>query len=66
MKTAIASSLILLSTLAMADDAALIAETRNKTLEIPPKLFAMVQEEIGKGSFDGATAACRSQQVLSY
>lgn len=41
-----------------ADDAATIAETRKTALDIPPKLLAMVQEEIGKGSYEGAIRAC--------
>lgn len=43
---------------ALADDAALIAETRKTALTIPPKLLQMVQDEIDKGSFQGAIAAC--------
>ena len=46
---------------AFADDAASIAETRKTALEIPPKLLAMVQEEIAKGSFDGAIHACNEK-----
>jgi hypothetical protein len=41
-----------------ADDAALIAETKKTALEIPPKLLKMVQDEIDKGGFHGAMAAC--------
>ena len=43
---------------ALADDAALIAETKKTALAIPPKLLSMVQQEIEKGSHQGAIAAC--------
>ena len=39
-------------------DEALIADTKKTALGIPPKLLAMVQEEIDKGGFHGAIAAC--------
>lgn len=41
-----------------ASDDELIAETKKTALGIPPKLLAMVQEEIDKGSYHGAIAAC--------
>ncbi len=46
------------ASLAHADDAALIAETRNTAMGIPPKLLAMVQAEIEKGGLSGAVEAC--------
>lgn len=44
-----------------ADDAALIAETKQTALGIPPKLLSMVQDEITKGNHDGAIAACNDK-----
>ena len=41
-----------------AGDDELIAETRKAALEIPPKLLAMVQQEIAAGDFHGAITAC--------
>lgn len=61
MKALIAAALILVATQSSADDAALLAETKKTALEIPPKLLTMLQEEIGKGNFDGAIAACREK-----
>lgn len=61
MKTLLSLGLVLATTLAHADDAALIAETKKTALGIPPKLLAMVQEEIAKGSFHGAIAACNDK-----
>ncbi|TRZ90162.1 MAG: DUF3365 domain-containing protein [Rhodocyclaceae bacterium] len=61
MKTVLATALLLLATHCYADDTALVAETKKTALEIPPKLLAMLQDEIGKGSFDGAIAACREK-----
>jgi len=46
---------------AWADDAALIAETKQAASEIPPKLLQMVQGEIEKGSHHGAIAACNDK-----
>lgn len=46
------------SSLAHANDEALIAETKKVAMGIPPKLLAMVQSEIEKGSFSGAIEAC--------
>ncbi|MCF8210774.1 MAG: DUF3365 domain-containing protein [Rhodoferax sp.] len=46
------------SALAHANDDALIADTKKQASGIPPKLLAMVQDEIQKGSFPGAIAAC--------
>ena len=61
MKAILATALVLLSTYALAEDDALVAETKRKALEIPPKLLAMVQEEINNGNLDGAIAACRDK-----
>lgn len=61
MRALLATALILLATQSNADDAALFAETKKTALEIPPKLLAMLQEEIGKGDFNGAIAACREK-----
>lgn len=58
MKHALALALALAAFGAAADDAALIAETREAALAIPPRLLQMVQEEIDKGSYAGAIAAC--------
>lgn len=46
---------------ATADDAALIEETKKTALGIPPKLLQMVQDEVSKGSYHGAIAACSEQ-----
>lgn len=69
MKTLLAFTLVAASccasaadAIAVADDAgALIAETRKTAATIPPKLLKMVQEEIEKGSHDGAIAACNDK-----
>ena len=58
MKKLFAATLAITAFGALADDAALIAETRKTALAIPPKLLQMVQEEIDKGSLHGAIAAC--------
>ncbi len=58
MKKLIAATLTLTTLQALANDAALIEETRKTALSIPPKLLQMVQEEIDKGSYHGAIAAC--------
>lgn len=52
---------LLSTSLAHADDEALVAETRKTAQGIPPKLLAMVQAEIEKGSFVGAIDACSNQ-----
>jgi len=58
MKLILAACLALVVVPALADDAALIAETKMTALGIPPKLLQMVQDEIDKGSYHGAIAAC--------
>lgn len=58
MKQLLAATLSVVALSASADDAALIAETRQTALGIPPKLLQMVQEEIDKGSVHGAIEAC--------
>lgn len=58
MKKLLAATLAMTALSAWADDAALIAETKKTALGIPPKLLQMVQEEIDKGSYQGAIAAC--------
>jgi hypothetical protein len=57
----IAATLAITAFGALADDAALIAETKKTALAIPPKLLQMVQEEIDKGSYHGAIAACNDK-----
>jgi hypothetical protein len=61
MKRLIAATLALAAFHALANDAALIEETKKTALGIPPKLLQMVQEEINKGSYDGAIAACNDK-----
>jgi hypothetical protein len=61
MKTLIAATLALTAFHALANDAALIEETKQAALGIPPKLLQMVQEEINKGSHEGAIAACKDK-----
>ena len=61
MKKFIAATLALTAFHALANDAALIEETKKTALAIPPKLLQMVQEEINKGSYDGAIAACNDK-----
>ena len=56
-----AATLIFTAFSALANDAALIEETKKTALGIPPKLLQMVQEEINKGSYDGAIAACNDK-----
>lgn len=58
MKKLLAATLAMTALSTWADDAALIAETRKTALGIPPKLLQMLQEEIEKGSYQGAIAAC--------
>ena len=62
MKTLIAATLALTAFHALANDAALIEETKQAALGIPPKLLQMVQEEINKGSHEGAIAACKRRR----
>ncbi len=57
MKPLLYAALIAASLHAYADEA-LIADTKKTALAIPPKLLAMVQEEIDKGGFHGAISAC--------
>ena len=61
MKKFIAATLALTAFHALANDAALIEETKKTALAIPPKLLQMVQEEIEKGSYHGAIAACNDK-----
>lgn len=61
MKKILFAGMLLATALVHADDAALIAETKKTALGIPPKLLAMVQEEIDKGSYHGAIAACNDK-----
>lgn len=61
MKKLFATTLALTALHAVANDAALIEETKKTALGIPPKLLQMVQEEINKGSYDGAIAACNDK-----
>ena len=61
MKKLLAVALSMAALNAWADDAALIADTKKVALDIPPKLLAMVQEEIDNGSFHGAIAACNDK-----
>lgn len=61
MKTLFAATLALTAFSAIANDAALIEETRKTALAIPPKLLQMVQEEIEKGDHHGAIAACNDK-----
>ena len=61
MKKLIAATLAVTAFHALANDAALIEETKKTALAIPPKLLQMVQEEIDKGSHDGAIAACNDK-----
>jgi hypothetical protein len=41
------------------DETALRDEARRVASGVPPRLLGVLQEEIGKGGFDGAIAACR-------
>jgi hypothetical protein len=61
MKKLFVAALSLAALNAWADDAALIAETKQAASEIPPKLLQMVQGEIEKGSHHGAIAACNDK-----
>ena len=53
---------LLSSSLTHANDEALVAETKKTAMGIPPKLLAMVQTEIEKGSFSGAIDACQPEK----
>lgn len=62
MRTLLLPALLLLaiaSAPATANDRALLDEAREVAATLPPKLLAVLQEEIGKGGFDGAISACR-------
>jgi hypothetical protein len=61
MKKLLAATFALTALSAWADDAALITETKMTALAIPPKLLQMVQDEIDKGSYHGAIAACNDK-----
>jgi hypothetical protein len=58
---AVAAACTTLALPALADDAALIAETKKTALTIPPKLLSMVQQEVEKGGHEGAIAACNDK-----
>lgn len=63
MRTLLPPALLLLvidsAPAAAANDQALLDEAREVAAALPPKLLAVLQEEIGKGGFDGAISACR-------
>ncbi len=61
MKKLLAATFAITALSAWADDAALITETKMTALAIPPKLLQMVQDEIDKGSYHGAIAACNDK-----
>ncbi|MBI5899906.1 MAG: DUF3365 domain-containing protein [Rhodocyclales bacterium] len=61
MKPLFAATLAITAFGALADDSALIAETKKTALAIPPKLLQMLQEEIDKGDYHGAIAACNDK-----
>jgi hypothetical protein len=61
MKILLAAALATTAFAALADDAALIVETKATALAIPPKLVQMLQEEIDKGNLQGAIAACNDK-----
>ena len=61
MKKLLAATFAITALTAWADDAALITETKMTALAIPPKLLQMVQDEIDKGSYHGAIAACNDK-----
>lgn len=44
---------------ALADEAQLLAEARSVAASVPPKLLAVLQEEIAKGGPEGAIDVCR-------
>jgi hypothetical protein len=46
---------------AQADDAALLEETRTVAAAMPPKLMAVLSEEIAKGGVESAIAVCRDK-----
>lgn len=49
----------LAATSALADEAQLLAEARSVATSVPPKLLAVLQEEIAKGGPEGAIDVCR-------
>lgn len=54
----LALAALLCTSMAHANDDALVADTRKVAMGIPPKLLAMLQAEIEKGNFSGAIGAC--------
>jgi len=53
--------LVLCSAPALADDAALLEEARAVASSIPPKLVAVLQDEIAKSGPEGAIGVCRDK-----
>lgn len=47
------------SVIAGDDEPALLAEARSVATAVPPKLLSVLQQEIARGGFEGAIAACR-------
>ena len=56
---ALALTAPLVATLAHAGDDALFAEARKVAAELPPKLMATLQEELGKSGPEGAISVCK-------
>lgn len=52
---------MLLSLPAIADDAPILVEARKVASSMPPKLMAVLQEEIAKGGAENAIPVCREQ-----
>lgn len=52
---------VVAATPALAQEDKLLAQARNIATEIPPKLLAVLQEEITKGGPEGAMAVCREK-----
>lgn len=55
----VATLFALIATSALADEAQLLAEARSVAASVPPKLLAVLQEEIAKGGPEGAIDVCR-------
>jgi len=61
MRSLIFATLALASLSALADDAAWIAEARKVAAIVPPKLLAVLSEQIAKVGPEGAIPVCRDQ-----
>ena len=59
--TLLAQTLVISAASAQTPEPAWIVEARSVSMSVPPKLLAVLQNEIARGGPDGAIAACRDR-----